>query len=185
MLASLVLFENEFLNIVSISFSALVLNELIMVAVEITTWHMLMVVSEVITLALYVVSILFLPEYFGACLCDSVTSREDADSKVWRRRCARPRVRVDAAVRLEGFTHRRHLGRAVVDHQVPQGQVCADAVCETSRLLNMAVPSSSSVSRLFFFCFPRPVEMLSVFLFCSALSFGWPRSSRGVGKGCE
>lgn len=65
MLASLVLFENEFLNIVSISFSALVLNELIMVAVEITTWHMLMVVSEVITLALYVVSILFLPEYFG------------------------------------------------------------------------------------------------------------------------
>ncbi|GAA5989868.1 hypothetical protein JCM10908_002355 [Rhodotorula pacifica] len=64
MLASLILFENEFLNIVSISFSALVLNELIMVAVEITTWHMLMVVSEVITLALYVVSILFLPEYF-------------------------------------------------------------------------------------------------------------------------
>lgn len=65
MLASLILFESEFLNIVSISFSALVLNELVMVAVEITTWHTLMVVSEVVTLALYVVSILFLPEYFG------------------------------------------------------------------------------------------------------------------------
>ncbi|GAA5931089.1 aminophospholipid-translocating P4-type ATPase NEO1 [Sporobolomyces koalae] len=64
MLASLVLFESEFLNIVSISFTALVLNELIMVAVEITTWHMLMVVSEVFTLALYVISIAFLPEYF-------------------------------------------------------------------------------------------------------------------------
>ncbi|TNY20194.1 putative NEO1-P-type ATPase [Rhodotorula diobovata] len=64
MLASLILFESEFLNIVSISFSALVLNELVMVAVEITTWHTLMVVSEVVTLALYVVSILFLPEYF-------------------------------------------------------------------------------------------------------------------------
>ncbi|GAA6011603.1 hypothetical protein JCM10207_002676 [Rhodosporidiobolus poonsookiae] len=64
MLSSLILFESEFLNIVSISFSALVLNELIMVAVEITTWHMLMVVSEVFTLALYIVSILFLPEYF-------------------------------------------------------------------------------------------------------------------------
>ncbi|GAA5973557.1 hypothetical protein JCM11641_007117 [Rhodosporidiobolus odoratus] len=64
MLASLVLFESEFLNIVSISFTALVLNELIMVAVEITTWHMLMVVSEVFTLGLYVVSIAFLPEYF-------------------------------------------------------------------------------------------------------------------------
>lgn len=93
MLASLVLFENEFLNIVSISFSALVLNELIMVAVEITTWHMLMVVSEVITLALYVVSILFLPEYFGACCpslslscAESTLSPEGADSKRWRRR---------------------------------------------------------------------------------------------------
>ena len=38
MLMSLVLFETEFLNIVSISFTALILNELIMVALEITTW---------------------------------------------------------------------------------------------------------------------------------------------------
>ena len=38
MIMSLVLFENEFLNIVAISFTALVLNELIMVALEITTW---------------------------------------------------------------------------------------------------------------------------------------------------
>lgn len=38
MLVSLVLFENQFLHIVSISFTALVLNELIMVALEITTW---------------------------------------------------------------------------------------------------------------------------------------------------
>ena len=65
MIASLVLFESDFLNIVSISFTALVLNELIMVAVEVTTWHTLMILSEVVTLSLYVVSILFLPEYFG------------------------------------------------------------------------------------------------------------------------
>lgn len=39
MIMSLVLFENEFLNIVAISFTALVLNELIMVALEITTWY--------------------------------------------------------------------------------------------------------------------------------------------------
>lgn len=38
MMMSLILFENEFLNIVSISFTALVLNELIMVAVEVTMW---------------------------------------------------------------------------------------------------------------------------------------------------
>lgn len=39
MIMSLVLFENEFLHIVSISFTALVLNELLMVALEITTWY--------------------------------------------------------------------------------------------------------------------------------------------------
>ena len=43
MIMSLVLFENEFLNIVAISFTALVLNELIMVALEITTWCVLCV----------------------------------------------------------------------------------------------------------------------------------------------
>ncbi|KAG6820583.1 hypothetical protein H0H93_014810 [Arthromyces matolae] len=64
MIMSLVLFENEFLHIVSISFTALILNELIMVALEITTWHVYMIISEVVTFFLYVVSIAFLPEYF-------------------------------------------------------------------------------------------------------------------------
>lgn len=39
MIISLVLFENEFLNIVSISFTSLILNELIMVALEVTIWY--------------------------------------------------------------------------------------------------------------------------------------------------
>ncbi|KAK2460436.1 hypothetical protein APHAL10511_007601 [Amanita phalloides] len=64
MIMSLVLFENEFLHIVSISFTALVLNELIMVALEITTWHIYMVISEIVTLLLYVISMAFLPEFF-------------------------------------------------------------------------------------------------------------------------
>ncbi|KAF8880756.1 hypothetical protein BD779DRAFT_1675759 [Infundibulicybe gibba] len=64
MIMSLVLFENEFLHIVSISFTALILNELIMVALEITTWHLYMVVSEIVTLCFYIISIAFLPEYF-------------------------------------------------------------------------------------------------------------------------
>ncbi|KAJ7703301.1 aminophospholipid-transporting P-type ATPase [Mycena rosella] len=64
MIMSLVLFETEFLHIVSISFTALILNELIMVALEITTWHMYMVISEIVTLFFYVISIAFLPEYF-------------------------------------------------------------------------------------------------------------------------
>ncbi|KAI0331410.1 protein transporter [Cubamyces sp. BRFM 1775] len=64
MIMSLVLFETEFLNIVSISFTALILNELIMVALEITTWHVYMVLSEVVTLFIYAVSMAFLPEFF-------------------------------------------------------------------------------------------------------------------------
>ncbi|PFH50095.1 hypothetical protein AMATHDRAFT_4257 [Amanita thiersii Skay4041] len=69
MIVSLVLFETEFLHIVSISFTALILNELIMVALEITTWHIYMIISEVVTLSFYVVSIAFLPEFFGeSCL---------------------------------------------------------------------------------------------------------------------
>lgn len=46
MIMSLVLFENEFLHIVSISFTALVLNELIMVALEITTWYVVILSSS-------------------------------------------------------------------------------------------------------------------------------------------
>ncbi|KAF8810656.1 aminophospholipid-transporting P-type ATPase [Phlegmacium glaucopus] len=64
MIMCLVLFENEFLHIVSISFTALILNELFMVALEITTWHVYMVISEVVTLFFYIISIAFLPEYF-------------------------------------------------------------------------------------------------------------------------
>ena len=41
MILALFLFENEFLNIVAISFTALILNELIMVALEITIWCVL------------------------------------------------------------------------------------------------------------------------------------------------
>ncbi|KAA1075615.1 putative aminophospholipid-translocase [Puccinia graminis f. sp. tritici] len=65
MILSLILFENEFLNIVSISFTSLILTELLMVALEITTWHRYMIVAEVVTLLLYLTSMAFLPEYFA------------------------------------------------------------------------------------------------------------------------
>ena len=65
MLLSALLFETEFLHIVSISYTALVINELIMVALEITTWHAYMVVSELSTAVLYFGSMLVLPAYFG------------------------------------------------------------------------------------------------------------------------
>lgn len=65
MLLSLLLFENEFLHIVAISYTALVLNELIMVALEITTWHGWMILCEVGTAGVYFASMVVLPEYFG------------------------------------------------------------------------------------------------------------------------
>ncbi|KAF8228738.1 phospholipid-translocating P-type ATPase [Tricholoma matsutake] len=72
MIMSLVLFENEFLHIVAISFTALILNELIMVALEITTWHIYMVISEIVTLLIYLASMTFLPEYFDLTFVVSV-----------------------------------------------------------------------------------------------------------------
>lgn len=68
MILSIWLFENQFVNIVSISFTALVLNELLMVALEINTWHRFMILSEIATLFIYVGSMVFLPTYFGNAL---------------------------------------------------------------------------------------------------------------------
>jgi phospholipid-translocating ATPase len=65
MILSLLLFETEFLNIVAISFTALILNELIMVALEITKWHVYQAISLVVTLLVYAGSMAFLPEYFS------------------------------------------------------------------------------------------------------------------------
>nr|XP_018266345.1 phospholipid-translocating ATPase [Kwoniella dejecticola CBS 10117]OBR88503.1 phospholipid-translocating ATPase [Kwoniella dejecticola CBS 10117] len=64
MLLSLLLFESEFLHIVAISFSALVINELIMVALEVTTWHSYMILSELGTAIVYFGSMAILPAYF-------------------------------------------------------------------------------------------------------------------------
>ncbi|CAD6573573.1 MAG: Putative aminophospholipid-translocase [Tremellales sp. Tagirdzhanova-0007] len=73
MLLSLLIFETEFLHIVAISFTALVINELIMVALEITTWHMYMVLSELGTAVVYLGSMAFLPAYFDLGFVLSLT----------------------------------------------------------------------------------------------------------------
>ena len=51
-------------RMVSVSFTTLILNELIMVAVEITTWHWIMAVSILATAGVYVAFVPFLPGYF-------------------------------------------------------------------------------------------------------------------------
>jgi len=51
-------------RMLSVSFTVLVLNELIMVAVAVTTWHPIMILSILGTSALYFGSVPFLGEYF-------------------------------------------------------------------------------------------------------------------------
>lgn len=61
---SQILTEVDGKKMVAVSFTCLVLNELIMVAVEVTTWHWVMAVSIIGTALLYVASVPFLDGYF-------------------------------------------------------------------------------------------------------------------------
>ena len=147
MIMSLILFENEFLNIVSISFTALVLNELIMVALEITIWcgassrvglgwlsdpwnflrHVYMVIAEIATLLLYAVSIVFLPEYFGTCFYSPRTM--DASEHMGLRRSVVRRLRT---FRLEGGSDRCGQRFPVVCDQVHKEQDLSCGFQQTS-----------------------------------------------------
>lgn len=65
MYGALLLFESEFVHVVAISFTALILTELLMVALTVRTWHWLMVLAEFLSLGSYLASLAFLNEYFG------------------------------------------------------------------------------------------------------------------------
>lgn len=64
MYGALLLFEDEFIHIVSISFTSLILTELLMVALTIRTWHWLMIAAEMLSLSIYVASLFALNEFF-------------------------------------------------------------------------------------------------------------------------
>ena len=61
---SQILTEVDGPRMVAVSYTALVLNELLMVAIEITTWHPVMIVSIVGTFLMYAGSVPFLGDYF-------------------------------------------------------------------------------------------------------------------------
>uniref|UniRef100_A0A8C3VH25 Phospholipid-transporting ATPase n=1 Tax=Catharus ustulatus TaxID=91951 RepID=A0A8C3VH25_CATUS len=67
MYGALLLFESEFVHIVAISFTSLILTELLMVALTIQTWHWLMIVAELLSLSCYIASLVFLHEFIGEC----------------------------------------------------------------------------------------------------------------------
>ncbi|CCJ29363.1 unnamed protein product [Pneumocystis jirovecii] len=64
LLSSIFIGLNKIKTIVTVIFTALILNELIMVIIEMCTWHKIMIIAEIVTLAAYIVSIPFLSDYF-------------------------------------------------------------------------------------------------------------------------
>lgn len=64
----LILFEEQFIHVVSITFTSLVITELLMVALTVRTWHWLMVLAELLSLSLYIASLVVLRDYFGEYL---------------------------------------------------------------------------------------------------------------------
>ena len=64
MFGALLLFEEEFIHVVSISFTALILTELLMVALSIRTWHWLMVLAEFLSLVIYIAALVILKDFF-------------------------------------------------------------------------------------------------------------------------
>lgn len=52
-------------DVVLITFTALLLTELIMVALTIRTWHWIMLLAEIFSVTVYVTSLYLLDSYFG------------------------------------------------------------------------------------------------------------------------
>lgn len=65
MYGALLLFEDEFIHIVAISFTSLVLTELLMVALTVRTWHWAMVLAEIFSLTIYGLYLVIFKNSFG------------------------------------------------------------------------------------------------------------------------
>ncbi|XP_055940655.1 probable phospholipid-transporting ATPase IIA isoform X2 [Argiope bruennichi] len=66
MYGALFLYKAEFIHIVSISFTALIFTELLMVAFTVRTWHWLMVIAELFSLIIYLLSLCFMKQFFDS-----------------------------------------------------------------------------------------------------------------------
>lgn len=66
MFGALLLFEDEFIHVVAISFTALIFTELTMVALTIRTWHPVMFLAEFSSVLIYFLSLLVLRDFFDS-----------------------------------------------------------------------------------------------------------------------
>ena len=53
------------LQLLAVSYTVLIINELVMIALEINTWHKYMINGEIASFACYAISVPFLGDYFG------------------------------------------------------------------------------------------------------------------------
>jgi len=72
MFGALLLFEDEFIHVVAISFTALILTELVMVALTIRTWHPIMLLAELASILIYFLSLIVLRDFFDSDFIQSV-----------------------------------------------------------------------------------------------------------------
>uniref|UniRef100_A0A8C4NK30 Phospholipid-transporting ATPase n=1 Tax=Eptatretus burgeri TaxID=7764 RepID=A0A8C4NK30_EPTBU len=73
MYGALLLFEAQFVHVVAITFTSLILTELLMVALTVRTWHWLMVLAELFSLVIYIASLVLLNEFFDTAFITSLT----------------------------------------------------------------------------------------------------------------
>ncbi|CAI5439375.1 unnamed protein product [Caenorhabditis angaria] len=64
MYGALLVFDADFIHVVSISFSALIVTELIMVAMTVHTWHWAMLLAQALSICLYMISLVVFDQYF-------------------------------------------------------------------------------------------------------------------------
>lgn len=91
MLLGFLLFEALFVHVVAITFTALVLNELLMVALTIRTWHGLMVLAQLFSVIIYMLSLVILNGYFGerqhlaigSIVCHVCLCRRELLADIW------------------------------------------------------------------------------------------------------
>ena len=89
MYGALLFFEDEFINIISISFTALILTELIMVALSVETWHSIMMMAEIVSLFFYLLTVIICYDYFGKFFRHLFSSIVSQKSPFWRKHFVR------------------------------------------------------------------------------------------------
>ena len=65
MLLGFLLFQGQFVHVVAITFTSLIVNELLVMALTVRSWHGLMLLAEVLSVLFYVLSLVVFKDYFG------------------------------------------------------------------------------------------------------------------------